>query len=104
MFTLLEYRYRKYLLEKEELKMEYICQCCAMPMQEGSDLFSTNADGSINKDYCKYCYENGNFTCDCSMQDMIDFCVPMMVKEGMDEAESREYMNETLPTLKRWAK
>lgn len=81
---------------------EFICQCCAMPMKEDDGLFAKNADGSENRDYCKYCFENGNFTSTCTMQEMIDFCVPIMVKEGLEETQARQYMNETLPTLKRW--
>lgn len=83
---------------------EMICQCCAMPMKEEDNMFGTNADGSINKDYCKYCYDKGDFTSNCTMQEMIDFCVPMMVQEGMNEKESRKFMTEVLPTLKRWKK
>ena len=30
-----------------------------MPIKS-KDLFGTNKDGSINDDYCKYCYENGD--------------------------------------------
>ena len=41
--------------------MKY-CQCCAMPMGEGKELYGTNSDGSGNEDYCKYCFEKGEFT------------------------------------------
>lgn len=41
-------------------KMNNICQCCAMMMQD--DDHGTNADGSINEDYCKYCFSDGQFT------------------------------------------
>ena len=50
------------------------CQSCAMPMTE--ELYGSNKDGSKNEDYCIYCYENGEFTADISMEEMIDFCVP----------------------------
>ena len=35
-----------------------ICQSCGMPIADDK-LLGTNKDGSINKDYCKYCYQNG---------------------------------------------
>ena len=41
--------------KKADLK---ICQSCGMPIGSKDD-FGTNADGSINEDYCKYCYVNG---------------------------------------------
>lgn len=33
-----------------------ICQSCGMPITS-DELLGTNEDGSINTDYCKYCYE-----------------------------------------------
>ena len=35
------------------------CQCCGMPMGDTNELYGTNADGSKNEEYCKYCFENG---------------------------------------------
>lgn len=45
------------------------CQSCGMPMTEEAH-FATNADGSRNEDYCCYCYENGAFKQDCTMEEM----------------------------------
>lgn len=78
------------------------CQSCGMPLGDES-LFGTNQDGSKNQDYCKYCYENGAFTQDVTMEQMIDFCTPMMVEAGTPEAEARRMMQEYFPSLKRWA-
>lgn len=82
------------------------CQCCGMPMGDTNELYGTEQDGSKSKDYCKYCYENGAFTSDCTMEEMIEFCVPVMVKEnpGMSEDKAREMMTQYFPTLKRWMK
>lgn len=85
-------------------KMETIyCQSCGMPMDTDS-LYGTELDGSLNKDYCKYCYENGKFTAACSMEEMIEFCVPHMVSanSSMSENEARNMMKEYFPKLKRW--
>ena len=80
------------------------CQSCAMPMSEED--FGTNQDGSANGDYCKYCFANGSFTSEMSMQEMIDVCVPYMVtpESGMTEKEAREILGKTMPELKRWKK
>ena len=82
------------------------CQCCGMPMGDTNELYGTEQDGSKSKDYCKYCYEHGAFTSDCTMEEMIEFCVPVMVKEnpGMSEDKAREMMTQYFPTLKRWMK
>lgn len=34
----------------------------------------TNEDGSINTDYCKYCYEQGEFIDKVSMKEYIKMC------------------------------
>ena len=78
-----------------------ICQSCAMPMTD--DLFGTNADGTPNHEYCKYCYANGEFTHpDMTMDDMIKTCVPFMVEQGMTEEVAHDLLKESLPKLKRW--
>ena len=84
---------------------ERYCQSCGMPMGPTDEHYGTEVDGSKSKDYCKYCYENGAFTADCTMQEMIDFCVQPMVENvpGMTEAQARAMMNEHFPQLKRWA-
>ena len=83
---------------------ERFCQSCAMPMGPTNELYGTNADASKNGDYCKYCFENGAFTANCTMDEMIEFCVPHMAAAnpslGADEA--RKMMREFFPTLKRW--
>ena len=86
--------------EIEADNMQY-CQSCTMPLTE--DLYGTNADGSLNEDYCKYCYSNGAFTApDMTMERMIEICVPYMVEQGMEEASARYLLEEYLPKLKRW--
>jgi len=86
-----------------------------MPMGDTDEMYGTNADGSKNTDYCKYCFENGNLTQNCTMEQMIEICVPHMLDsadKGMDkedaqnltEEKAREMMREFFPTLKRWKK
>lgn len=83
---------------------ERYCQSCGMPMGNTDELYGTEKDGSLNPDYCKYCYDNGEFTSSCTMEEMIDFCVPHMTKAnpGMEEKEAREMMLSVFPSLKRW--
>ena len=86
------------------MKHERYCQSCAMPLED-EDQLGTNADGSKNGAYCRYCYQNGGFTQpDCTMQGMIDISVPFMVQGGMEETQARRLMEETLPHMKRWQK
>ena len=86
---------------KEDMSGMKFCQSCAMPIREPAQ-FATERDGSENDSYCIYCYKDGAFTTDCTMEEMIETCVPFMVEGGMPEAEARRMMTESLPKLKRW--
>ena len=85
---------------------EKVCQCCAMPMGDTDELYGTNADGSKNGEYCKYCYENGKLLFEGTMEEMIEICVPHMVSGNpeMTAETARKIMEDTLPTLKHWKK
>lgn len=79
------------------------CQSCGMPMTEESH-FGTEMDGRRSEDYCHYCYQNGRFVADCTMEQMIESCIAPMVQEnpGMTSDAAREAMRKWFPTLKRW--
>ena len=52
------------------------CQSCGMPLT--NEILGTNADRSKNEDYCMYCYKDGKFTQDCTMDEMIEFCAQFL--------------------------
>ncbi|MEX1307354.1 MAG: zinc ribbon domain-containing protein [Eubacteriales bacterium] len=81
-----------------------VCQSCGMPMGTTDELYGTEKDGTKNQEYCKYCYANGAFTTECTMEEMAEICVKPMVEssEGMTEDVARSMMQHVLPTLKRW--
>ncbi|MCR5553226.1 MAG: zinc ribbon domain-containing protein [bacterium] len=83
--------------------MEKICQSCAMPM-ESAELYGTNKDGSINEDYCKYCYDKGEFIQKVSMEEFIDMCSQFGEQAGMTNEQMKKYCSSVFPTLKRWKK
>lgn len=84
-----------------------ICQSCGMPLTE-PDLFGTNKDQSINEDYCVYCYKDGTFMQDVSMDEMIEHCVQFLEEFNKDSGtnftreEAIAEMKLFFPTLKRW--
>ena len=47
------------------------CQSCGMPL-ESDDVKGTEKDGSKSECYCSYCYQNGGFTQDITMDEMIE--------------------------------
>ena len=82
-----------------------ICQSCAMPLTKEDEL-GTNADGSKNGEYCRYCFDNGHYAKEETMEEMIEFCVPFALEAGVykDANAARADMLRFFPTLKRWRK
>lgn len=46
---------------------QLICQCCGMPLED--EIVSHDRDGSLNENYCKWCYADGTYTCVCKAYD-----------------------------------
>ena len=78
---------------------QLICQCCGMPLDDS--IISREKDGSLNEDYCQWCYADGTYTYS-NMDDLIDVCVGHMVNENFTEEQARAYMKEMLPKLDYW--
>lgn len=80
-----------------------ICQSCGMPIIS-DDQLGTNKDESINSDYCKYCYVDGEFIDKVSMEEYIDMCSQYGAQAGMTNEEMKALCTKLFPTLKRWKK
>ena len=78
-----------------------VCQCCGMPLEDS--IISRDRDGFPNEEYCKWCYADGTYTYS-DMDELIEVCIPHMVKEGFTKEQAREYMKKTLPNLNYWKK
>ena len=78
---------------------QLICQCCGMPLED--DIIGRNRDGTMNEDYCKWCYADGTYTYS-DMDDLIDVCVKHLVNENFTEDQARTYMKQVLPNLDYW--
>jgi general stress protein 26 len=84
------------------------CQSCGMPLTE--EVLGTNVDGSKNEDYCMYCYKDGKFLQECTMEEMIEHCAQFVnaVNEGLENPITKEgyigMMKSYFPQLKRWRK
>lgn len=77
-----------------------------MPLS--NEILGTNADGSKNEDYCIYCYKDGAFTGDFTMEEMAEYC-SMFVEEynkntgkNLTACEYKQELLKYYPTLKRW--
>lgn len=91
-----------YTEEAQQMEQQF-CQSCGMPLSAPED-HGTERDGALSPHYCKYCYQNGDFTGQMTMEEMIDFCTPMMVQAnpGMTAQQAREQMHKFFPMLLRW--
>ncbi len=83
-----------------------VCQSCGMPLTE--EYFGTNADGSKNAEYCIYCFKDGAFTSDVTMDEMIEHNLKYLDEfngvggTNFTPDEARAEMRKFFPQLKRW--
>ena len=87
--------------------MDKICQSCGMKMVNKGD-FGTNEDGSIQEEYCTYCFQKGDFTQNRTMEEQIEKNLEFLDEFNKDtnanfsKEQAREEMLQYFPTLKRW--
>lgn len=86
-----------------EMPMDYYCQCCSMPIPD-INMHGTEQDGSSSEEFCKYCYQDGDFTAKgMSMDEFIEATAEMEAKAlGCSREEAVSLMGTLLPHLKRW--
>ncbi|MDR1954550.1 MAG: zinc ribbon domain-containing protein [Candidatus Methanoplasma sp.] len=86
---------------------ELICQSCGMPL-DSDEVKGTEKNGSWSDDYCVYCYEDGVFTKEMTMEEMIQSNIQFLDQwieatgVQMTEEEAIQQLKIFLPTLKRW--
>lgn len=84
-----------------------ICQSCGMPLSV-PEYFGTNENGGLNEDYCIFCFKDGKFTQDMTMEQMIEHCAGFVDEFNKDsetkitKAQAVDMMREHFPGLKRW--
>lgn len=86
-----------------------ICQSCGASLTEEA-VRGRTSDDCPSAEYCAYCYKDGAFAQDLSMEEMIDHNLRDLEtwkrETGYDVSpqEAREQLREFLPSLKRWRK
>ena len=70
-----------------------------MPLEDS--IISREKDGTLNEDYCQWCYADGTYTYS-DMDDLIKVCLPHMTAQGFTEEQAKAYMKQLLPTLDYW--
>jgi len=85
-----------------DLPQEPSCQCCGTPFSVPNMPKGTDADGTENPNYCKWCYDEGEFA-SATMDDVIEKSAPyLMQATGVSLDEAVSFMGALLPSLKRW--
>ena len=83
--------------------MKNICQSCGMPLSKDPNNGGTNSDGSKNKAYCSYCYQNGEFTFKGDVKEFQNFCKQKMIENGSSKFTAW-LLTRGMKRLKRWKK
>ncbi len=80
---------------------EHYCESCGILLTP--DDCGTTALGAKTDRYCKWCYEQGEYTYETTMEDMIEDCAPRLAENtGMSLDEAVSLMGAILPNLERW--
>jgi sulfatase maturation enzyme AslB (radical SAM superfamily) len=78
-----------------------ICQSCGMPL-DSEVVKGTEKNGLKSNEYCKYCYENGEFKHPkMSLEEMQNNVKNQMKKLELHDYAIQKTIN-ILPALKRW--
>lgn len=68
---------------------EHYCESCGMML--APEEYGTDAHGSADSHYCKWCYQQGEYTYETTMDAMIEDCAPRLAEStGMTRDEARE--------------
>jgi radical SAM superfamily enzyme len=83
------------------MEINNFCQSCSMPLDK-PELLGTEKDGSKSKEYCTYCYQNGEFVNPAmTLSEMKTLVKEKMTEMKIDNAIINMAVS-TLPNLKRW--
>ncbi len=73
-----------------------------MPLDDDGQI-SSEPDGDLNEDYCKWCYTDGKFVYE-SIEELTDFLVEHMSNENFPPEQARKFFESQLPQLGHWRK
>lgn len=83
------------------MKQETYCQSCSMPL-DNQELQGTEKDGFKSNEYCKYCYQQGEFiNPNMTLPEMTSLVINQMEEMNID-SKTIDMAVSTLPHLKRW--
>lgn len=80
------------------------CQSCGMPVSAEFGNYGTKVDGSADKEYCQFCFQDGSFTNpNQTLDEMVQSSVSFMTANlGFTTEKATEMSNDVIPKLRRW--
>ena len=104
----------KHIAETFDVSVDYLlgrsiaqCQSCGTILIKNSDK-GTEIDGCQSEEYCAFCYQQGRFLQDFTIEELIEILVRHLDRWNQDNGvnltaqEARIELQKLLPTLKRW--
>lgn len=104
----------KRIAETYDISIDYLlgnpggqCQSCGMVLRHESDK-GTEKNGGKSAEYCAFCFQNGAFTEDITVAEMVEHNLKDLAEWNeaaglqMTIPEARAQLLAFLPTLKRW--
>ena len=82
-------------------RLKHQCQSCGMKIFEGGDILGTEADGRPSEIYCRHCYQDGAFTADVTMEEMIQLATKRAIAAGAPKVLA-PLIKKGIPKLQRW--
>lgn len=80
------------------------CQSCGMPLKKSPGGGGTNADGTLSKKFCAYCFKDGQLiNADWTVNQMQEFVKGKMKEMGFPGFLSG-FFTKNIPKLERWNK
>ncbi len=87
-----------------DLEVDQLCQCCGTPFTIPNMPHGTNEDGTENLEFCKWCYDGGNFAYT-NKEELIEKTAPFLVEAtNMTRDEAVSFMGALVPHLEHWRK
>lgn len=83
------------------------CQSCGMTLYSDT-VKGSNFDGSLSEEYCSYCFRNGSYTQDITMEEMAEHNLQdldawnLEMGLNLSKEQARPQLLDFLHTLERW--
>ena len=89
-------------MKKNDVIIMKICQSCSIPLYDKYK--GTNSDSTLSDEYCKYCFENGEFTEERTLEEEVEHLIPMYIDDrDISVEQARIELMKLLSPLKRWS-